>query len=80
MQGVMGAGHSHDHGRGGGFEAPQGLRRFVVFALAPLVALTIIGMALTWPDRAALPVIEVGDFVRAQVVATEGHDLVAQPV
>jgi uncharacterized membrane protein len=68
----MGAGHSHDHGRGGGFEAPQGLRRIVIYTLAPLVALTIIGIVLTWPDRSALPVIEVGDFVRGTVESVEG--------
>jgi uncharacterized membrane protein len=74
MQEHMGAGHSHSHARGGGFEAPRGLKRIVVFALAPLLALTIVGMVVTWPDRGALPVIEVGDFVRGTVQSVEPCD------
>jgi uncharacterized membrane protein len=74
MQEDMGSGHSHSHGRDSGFEAPQGLKRFVVYALVPLVVLTIVGMVVTWPDRSALPVIEVGDFVRGTVESLEPCD------
>lgn len=67
----MGAGHSHSHGAGGNFKTPQGVQRLVLIALAPLIVLTVIGMAATWPDRDQLPVVEVGDFVRGTVEAVE---------
>jgi uncharacterized membrane protein len=70
----MGAGHSHSSDHGSGFEAPQGVKRVVVYTLAPLIALTVLGMIYFWPDRSTLPTIEVGDFVRGTVESVEPCD------
>ncbi len=72
MQDSMGAGHSHNSSHG--FEAPQGITRIVAIVLVPLVALTIAGMIVYWPDRSDLPTIEVGDFVRGTVETLEPCD------
>lgn len=67
----MGAGHSHSSDHGSGFEAPQGVKRVVVYTLVPLIALTVLGMFYYWPDRSTLPTIEVGDFVRGTVESVQ---------
>ena len=45
-----------------------------------LTILNVLGSVTLLPPQKASKTLKVGEFTRARVVGTQGHDLVAQPI
>ena len=80
----MGFGHSHEHshGDGGEYQASPKVRRALLFAVAPFVVATVVGLVVLWPGEPPQQI--EGDLGRpertgATVVAVERTDCAEIP-
>ncbi|WP_020660171.1 YibE/F family protein [Amycolatopsis benzoatilytica] len=66
----MGHGHGHGHGHGPAAPASQRVRKLLVWLLAPLAVLTVVGMAVLYPWGTSLPTSTVPQGTPVQATIT----------